>query len=203
MNNNLNRLKSQSGRNSSSGFLFVLCEQYHGAPPSSASEFHEDCSAVGTRLRTRAPAAVEPVRFLFPDVGVWLALSDRNHKSHERCHRWFRKLGPNVRLCFCSATQVGLLKRLTGDPAVAGEKVLHHDEAWDIRDEWARDPRIMFLREPLEINDEFRALSDLRRPNCKSWTDLYLIAFAQAARVRLVTMNRALCKHYADAELLP
>jgi hypothetical protein len=135
MNRRPDYLKPQLRRNLSNGFLYDLCEQYlEVTPPLAGRRSRADSSARTSRLCTRTAASMEPIRYLFPDVDVWLALSVPNHKDHARCHRWLRNLALNVRLCFCSVTQVGLLKRLTTGPAVVGEKVLHHDEAWDIRD---------------------------------------------------------------------
>lgn len=55
----------------------------------------------------------------FPDINVWLALSDRGHVHSPIAWRWLRALPPDPQLVFSRYTQVGLL-RLLGTPARHG-----------------------------------------------------------------------------------
>jgi len=155
----------------------------------------------GMRPQTSSTAEKPPLRFLFPDIDVWLALSDHDHEDHGKCYRWFRNLDSNDRICFCRVTQVGLLKHLTAGAVMGGEEALHCDEAWHVIDDWSRDSRIIFLAEPSDFEEEFRALSQ-RGPTCESWNNVYLIAFARVAGLRLVTMDEAMRDKSAGIELL-
>lgn len=56
------------------------------------------------------------------------------------------------------------------------------------------DDRIKFAREPEEIELRFRKHSRLTSVSPKVWADAYLMGFAQAAGLTLVTFDRALAR---------
>jgi uncharacterized protein len=66
---------------------------------------------------------------------------------------------------------------------------------------WA-DTRIVFLREPDDIEKEFRSRSRLSSRSPKVWADAYLLAFAAAAGLKFVTFDRALKAHSVDVLVL-
>ena len=65
-------------------------------------------------------------------------------------------------------------------------------EAWSLWDRIWADDRISFLPEPEHIEKEFRSRTRLGSASPKVWADAYLLAFASAAGLKLVTFDRAL-----------
>ena len=141
--------------------------------------------------------------FLFPDLNVWLALSVQSHIHHRAAARWLEALPGSQRLCFCRFTQLGVLRLLTTAQLMGEDEVLTQVQAWDVYDEWLSDERILFLQEPLNLDKSFRGLTQLRRAAPKDWADSYLISFAQAAGLQLVTFDRAMSHRDATAVHLP
>lgn len=141
--------------------------------------------------------------FLFPDLNVWLALSVQSHIHHRTAARWLEALPGSQRLCFCRFTQLGVLRLLTTAQLMGEDEVLTQIQAWNVYDEWLSDERVMFLQEPLNFDKSFRGLTQLRRAAPKDWADSYLISFAQAAGLQLVTFDRAMSHRDATAVHLP
>jgi hypothetical protein len=140
--------------------------------------------------------------FLLPDINVWLALTYDRHVLHPIARRWFEHLAPGARLFFCRLTQLGLL-RLLCSPAVMGSDLPKgQQEARKAYDEWLQDERIEFLEEPAELAPKFRALDRSPQASPKEWADSYLLAFAAAADLRLVTFDQALRQTGANLLLL-
>jgi len=54
------------------------------------------------------------------------------------------------------------------------------------------DERVSFLAEPNGLDREFRRRSNLASRSPKVWADAYLLAFAAAGGLKLVTFDRAL-----------
>jgi toxin-antitoxin system PIN domain toxin len=137
--------------------------------------------------------------FLFPDLNVWLALSVQSHIHHRTAAKWLEAVPRSQRLCFCRFTQMGLLRLLTTTQLMGEDEVLTQAHAWRIYDEWLSDERVLFLPEPPHLESSFRGLTQLRRAAPKDWADSYLIAFAQAAGVQLVTFDKAMSHRATDA----
>jgi predicted nucleic acid-binding protein len=72
-----------------------------------------------------------------------------------------------------------------------GHEVMTQPEAWQIYDQWLDDPRVAFLDEPTGLEQAFRSHSRRPSPAPKEWADSYLLAFAAASGLRLVTFDRA------------
>jgi hypothetical protein len=51
---------------------------------------------------------------------------------------------------------------------------------------------VAFLDEPNGLEEAFRGFSQRRIPSPKEWADSYLLAFASAAGLKLVTFDQAL-----------
>ncbi len=49
----------------------------------------------------------------FPDLNVWLALSDGGHSHNAIARAWVNDLGPDDLILFSRYTQIGLLRLLT------------------------------------------------------------------------------------------
>lgn len=124
-----------------------------------------------------------------PDVNVWLALASQRHVHAARCSQWLDSIGA-AQIAFCRVTQMGLLRLLTHE-SVMGREVLSSREAWRVYGAMLGDERIHFAPEPFALDPEWRKLTNQDRPTPKIWTDAYLAAFARAAGMRLVTLDRA------------
>lgn len=132
--------------------------------------------------------------FLFPDINVWVALTLHSHFHHEIARAWFESLDTqdDARLCFCRVTQLSFLRLITTEAVMGQDEVLSQRQAWDVYDRWFADSRVFFLDEPASIENAFRGISRQSRPAAKDWADSYLLAFAQAADLSLVTFDHAL-----------
>jgi uncharacterized protein len=140
--------------------------------------------------------------FLFPDINVWLALTYDRHTHHGAAYEWFAGLAPTARLFFCRITQLGFL-RLLSAPAVMGpDQARSQQDARKIYDRWLEDERIEFLDEPASLEAHFRTLTGSSQASTKDWADSYLAAFAQVARLTVVTFDRGFQSKTRDMVLL-
>jgi uncharacterized protein len=139
-------------------------------------------------------------RSFLPDVNVWLALASRRHIHAERCGDWLNSL-ESPEIVFCRVTQMGLLRLLTKE-AVMGTDVLSSRDAWRTYQTILSDSRISFAAEPFDLEQEWQRLTLQRRPTPNVWTDAYLAAFARAAGLQLVTLDRAVLSLAKEALLL-
>jgi len=130
----------------------------------------------------------------FPDLNIWLALSDIGNSHNAIAWAWLNGLDPNDRLIFSRYTQLGLLRLLT-NKAVMGDQTLNLGQAWAVYDEWLADPRVEFYPEPSGVEESFRAATKpfAAQPASKWVGDCWLLAFARATQSRLVTFDQALC----------
>jgi toxin-antitoxin system PIN domain toxin len=135
-----------------------------------------------------------------PDVNVWLALVFGSHSQHPAAKSWF-DLQEDRSACFCRTTQMGLLRLLT-QPSALREAAVTQREAWTAYDQLRNDRRVTFRDEPLGLEVAFRRLSDRDEISPKRWADDYLLAFAEAANLTLVTFDRALANSTSNAILL-
>jgi toxin-antitoxin system PIN domain toxin len=136
----------------------------------------------------------------FLDANVWLALLWSRHIHSDKAREWFER-SSEEKFLFCRITQITVLRLLT-TAAVMGGDVKKMHGAWDLWDKVCADDRIEFLSEPHAIEWEFRRLSALRSPSPKVWVDAYLLAFASAAGLKLVTFDRALHARGAEVHVL-
>jgi uncharacterized protein len=126
----------------------------------------------------------------FLDANVWLALLWSRHVHSERARQWF-ELREEEQFFFCRFTQITVLRLLTNE-RVMGADVRTMLQAWNLWDEVWADSRVAFLPEPENLESEFRVRSRLSSHSPKVWGDAYLLAFAAAIGVKLVTFDRAL-----------
>jgi toxin-antitoxin system PIN domain toxin len=129
----------------------------------------------------------------FPDLNVWLALSDIGNSHNATAWEWMNSLAPDARLIFSRYTHLGLLRLLT-NPAVMGDQTLTLRQAWAVYDRWLEDPRVEFHPDPRNVEAVFRqATEPLAARSASKWIgDCWLLAFAQAAQARLLTFDQAL-----------
>jgi hypothetical protein len=136
----------------------------------------------------------------FLDANVWLALLWSRHIHSDKAKEWFER-SSEEKFLFCRITQITVLRLLTTAAVMRGDVKKMH-QAWDLWDKVCADDRIEFLSEPDAIEWEFRRLSALRSPSPKVWVDAYLLAFASAAGLKLVTFDRALRARGAEVHVL-
>ena len=132
----------------------------------------------------------------FPDLNVWLALSDAANTHHAVAWRWRNLLSGNDKLIFSRYTQIGLL-RLLANAAVMGDQVHKLRAAWQVYDRWLEDPRVEFYLEPRGVDSTFRKVTKpmASLPASKAIGDCWLLAFAADIQATLVTFDIALCGH--------
>ena len=127
------------------------------------------------------------------DVNIWLALVLSGHTHHEAARAWLAGEKKSASLCFCRATQQGLLRLLTTAEVLAGygNPPLTNREAWAVVERFMEDERITFVHEPEGVEETWKALA-LRDTNSpKLWMDAWLAAFALRAGLQMVTTDKA------------
>jgi uncharacterized protein len=138
---------------------------------------------------------------LFPDINVWVALNFQRHVHHASAAQWYEALPDEARLVFSRQTQLGLFRILTTQ-AVMGNEVLAQRECWQIYDRWIATGQVAWADEPLDLEIALRELSEGSTSSPKAWMDAYLAAFAEAAHLTLVTLDRALAAKAKGSVLL-
>ena len=138
---------------------------------------------------------------IFPDLNVWIALSLRSHDHHAIAWSWYKTLHRQEELAFCRMTQLGFL-RLVTTQSVAGDELVDQVGAWAAYDRWIGAGGATYIEEPFGIEIEFRFHADRTTPSPKEWGDSYLVAFASAASLPLVTFDKGLGQRYARSILL-
>lgn len=136
----------------------------------------------------------------FLDANVWLALVWKRHIHSEKAREWFER-SSEEKFLFCRISQITVLRLLT-TASVMGNDVRKMPEAWSLWDKVCADDRVTFVSEPETIEHEFRRLSALCSPSPKVWADAYLLAFASAAGLKLVTFDRGLGMRGAEVHVL-
>jgi toxin-antitoxin system PIN domain toxin len=136
----------------------------------------------------------------FLDANVWLALLWDRHIYAAKARDWLESCG-DEQFLFCRFTQLTVLRLLTTE-AVMGRDVRSMLAAWEIWDQLRQDDRIAVLPEPEGIESRLRIHSRLRSASPKVWADAYLLAFASAAGLKLVTFDRAMKSRPVELLLL-
>ena len=126
----------------------------------------------------------------FLDANVWLALLWDRHAHSDRAREWFQGCD-DEQFLFCRFTQITVLRLLT-TKQVMGRDVKSRAGAWEVWDQLWSDDRISMLPEPDGLESRLRVHSRLGSASPKVWADAYLVAFASAAGLKLVTFDRAL-----------
>lgn len=138
---------------------------------------------------------------VFLDVNVWLALSSRDHHHFSPAWNWYAALPERTALIFCRFTQLSFLRLLTTQ-AVMGQGTLTQRQAWQAYDRWVEEGGAQLANEPTGLEAIFRSLAGAEQASPKEWADSYLAAFAESAKLTLVTFDRALAEKAKGAVLL-
>lgn len=131
----------------------------------------------------------------FLDVNTWLALAWEGHVHHQAAAAWVQGVTEPSRLIFSRYSQLGLLRLLTNSQVMGGSVVSLAD-AFVLYDRLLEDPRIELNAEPQGIDQLMCSASRpfARQAATKAIGDLYLIAFAIAARATAVTFDKAMAR---------
>jgi toxin-antitoxin system PIN domain toxin len=131
---------------------------------------------------------------LLPDVNVWLALTFDSHVHHSAAKSWFDGLSNDNTCCFCRLTQQEFL-RLATNRSVFGDDARTLVDAWRLYDLFLRDPRVMFVEEPFQIESHWRTFTQKQTYSPHVWNDAYLAAFALGGGLQFVTFDRAFAQY--------
>jgi hypothetical protein len=122
-----------------------------------------------------------------PDVNFWLALAFEAHAHHVRAAAWFGSIGDGGS-AFCRLTQQGFL-RIATNPKAFGDEALTPTKAWSAYDALLDDPRVRFVAEPMGLEELWREATTTRQHSHRVWSDAYLVAFAGAAELAIVSFD--------------
>ncbi len=124
------------------------------------------------------------------DVNVLLALVTDRHALHGVAVRWAETLSAGEAVV-CRVAQMGLL-RLLNNPAVMQEEAMDAAGCWSLWRRLLGDERFRFESdEPPGVDTAFEQFTSGRTFSPRLWTDAYLAAYANAARLTLVSFDRA------------
>lgn len=140
-----------------------------------------------------------------PDVNIWLALAVSGHSHHAVARKWLDGQSSLGTICFCRATQQGLMRLLTTKAVLApyGIVPLTNRAAWGISEQFLADDRIAFAAEPAGVEATWKALAARETVSPKHWMDGWLAAFAIQSGRQLVTLDKAFAQFEGlDAHIL-
>ena len=129
--------------------------------------------------------------YLF-DTSTWLAATFEQHPSHSVARQALRQATATQAAVFCRATQQSFLRLLsTATLAKAyGAVPLTNSDALLTLDNLQALPQVTWRDEPPGVLGLWRTLAGLDSASPKVWMDAYLAAFAIAAGLRLVTLDK-------------
>ena len=107
---------------------------------------------------------------------------------HELALAWFDRLAAGE-AGLCRFVQLAVI-RLLGNHAVMSEHAVSAGIGWRLIDDLLQDERLEFLAEPSGVDAVLPGLFKHPAPTGKLVADAYLAAFAMAASIRLVTLDR-------------
>jgi hypothetical protein len=136
----------------------------------------------------------------FLDANVWLALVWGRHVHSEIARRWFEQAS-DEQFFFCRFTQLTILRLLTTEK-IMGKDTATMSGGWRLWDKVQADSRIAILAEPSGLERELRSYTQLSSRSPKVWADAYLLSFASALDLKLVTFDRALRSRSVDVVVL-
>ncbi|MBN9689243.1 MAG: PIN domain-containing protein [Verrucomicrobia bacterium] len=124
-----------------------------------------------------------------PHVNIWLALTLSQHSHHRATRAWLDAEEERASLCFCRATQQGLVRLLTTAEVLAsyGNPPLTNREAWEVYEHFMEDERVTFLNEPEGVEETWQKLAMRDTPSPKVWMDAWLAALALHSGIQMVT----------------
>lgn len=130
---------------------------------------------------------------VLPDVNLWLALALSGHSHHAAARAWMDGQEAFGSICFCRATQQGLLRLLTTAEVMAryGIPPRTNREAWEVVGCFMADERITFANEPEGVEEAWKAFALRDGSSPKLWMDAWLAALALRCGFQMVTTDQA------------
>ena len=141
------------------------------------------------------------------DTSAWLAATFEQHPSHSVARQALRQATTTQAAVFCRAIQQSFL-RLLSTAALAkayGVAPLTNNDALLTLDNLQSLPQVAWRDEPPGLFGLWRTLAGLNSASPKVWMDAYLAAFAIAAGLCLVTLDKdfkSFVPHGLDLALL-
>ena len=123
------------------------------------------------------------------DVNVLLALAFEAHQHHPPALSWFSSVSDGS--CIVCRQVQGSFLRLSSNPVLFGNEALRLSEAWACYDALMADSRLVFALEPPGLDHLWRRLTMVESYSPKVWNNAYLVAFAMAAGLTMVTFDKA------------
>ena len=126
------------------------------------------------------------------DVNVWLAAAFAAHPAHGAARRVLHEASAQEPALWCRATQQSFL-RLSSTPMITaayGVAKSTNADAWVALEAFLALPQVDVIDEPHELDRHWRQLGGIEQSAPKRWMDAYLAAFAMAAGVLLVSLDR-------------
>lgn len=121
------------------------------------------------------------------DVNVIFALLVSHHMHHFQAWNWWQAL-PDDSLAVCWLTRLAVLRLLTNAKAMNGVPLANQD-ALNIWDQLAQDPRT-FWSEPGASHELYlRSFVAGRKPSPNLWSDAWLAAHAESQGWRLTSFD--------------
>jgi len=120
---------------------------------------------------------------------MWVAVQAPGHIHHTIVRKWWEQHSGEI--CFIRLTQLGFLRLCTTAAATDG-KPLTMAGAWRAYTRFFDDDRVRFYIESSGAEAEFRRTTSGETVSPKVWADAWLLAVAEAAGGKMVTLDRAL-----------
>jgi toxin-antitoxin system PIN domain toxin len=123
---------------------------------------------------------------------VWLAAAFAAHPAHGVARRVLDQVSADEPALWCRATQQSFL-RLASTPVITaayGVAKATNADAWVALEAFLALPQVDVIDEPLGLARHWRQLGAIEQSAPKRWMDAYLAAFAMAAGVLFVSLDR-------------
>jgi toxin-antitoxin system PIN domain toxin len=136
------------------------------------------------------------------DANFLIALLHARHTLSGRAVAWLDSHEEPASLLLCRVAQMAALRVLT-NPGWLKDEALPAAAVWNAWDLLLTDLRFVQVREPVRLEEEWRALTRPFPPGRCAETDCYFVAFARAGGYRLLTFDRGFRKFDGlDLEIL-
>jgi uncharacterized protein len=126
------------------------------------------------------------------DSNVWLAAAFAEHPAHALARGVLRTASAEQPALWCRATQQSFL-RLASTPVITrayGVPKISNGDAWAALQTFLALPQVDVIVEPPELTRTWCELGAIEQVAPKRWMDAYLAAFAIAAGLTLISLDR-------------
>jgi toxin-antitoxin system PIN domain toxin len=122
-----------------------------------------------------------------------LALAFPAHIHHQRARVAYQQATPAQPACFCRATQQGFLRLSSNTVFLRSCNIsgLSNQDALATLNQVMASATVAYREEPSGLEPIWHRLAALPSASPKVWMDAYLVAFATAGQLQLVTFDHA------------